>query len=140
MCAVLARQLAAEPAATATRTALLVRAIDLEAAEPELLLSLRELTAAIEGRPVLAARVAEDVEEAHRYGRPLAGPGAAPTAIRVLSGEGGLVEGLLAVGLATALGTRLDWPESLRTTVVELRRHPEPEVRDAAYATDLGRR
>ncbi|MFF7776952.1 hypothetical protein ACFZCG_21300 [Streptomyces tanashiensis] len=140
MCAVLARQLAAEPAATATRTALLVRAIDLEAAEPELLYSLRALTAAIEGRPVLAARVAEDVEEAHRYGRPLAGPGAALTAIRVLSGEGGLVEGLLAVGLATALGTRLDWPESFRATVVELRRHPEPEVRDAAYATDLGRR
>ncbi|WP_328941097.1 hypothetical protein OG259_05165 [Streptomyces sp. NBC_00250] len=138
MCAVLARQLAAEPAATATRTALLVRAVDLEAAEPELLLSLRELTAAIEGRPVLAARVAEDVEEAHRYGRPLADPAAALTAVRVLSGDGGLVEGLLAVGLASALGARLDWPERCRTAVVELRRHPELEVREAAYATVLG--
>ncbi|MCX4985109.1 hypothetical protein [Streptomyces sp. NBC_00572] len=137
-CAVLARQLAAEPAVTATRTALLVRAVDLAAAEPELLLSLRELTAAIEGRPVLAARVAEDVEEAHRYGRPLADPAAVLTAISVLSGDGGLVEGLLAVGLAAALGARLDWPERCRTALVELRRHPELEVREAAYATVLG--
>ncbi|MEU3304247.1 hypothetical protein ABZ729_31185 [Streptomyces sp. NPDC006678] len=138
MCAVLARRLAAEPAVTAIRTALLVRAIDLEAAEPELLLSLRELTAAIEGRPVLAVRVAEDVEKTHQYGNPLADPTAALAMVGALSNAGGLVEGILAVGLATALGTRQNWPETCRAVIVELRRHPEQEVRDAAYATVLG--
>ncbi|MFE7599699.1 hypothetical protein [Streptomyces sp. NPDC057494] len=138
MCAALARQLASEPAVVTARTDLLVRAIDLDAPEPELLLALRELTAAVAGRPVLAARVAEEMEEAHRYGRPLADPGPALAAVRVLGGDGGLVEGLLAVGLATALGTRLDWPEAWRAAVVELRRHPEPDVREAAYETVVG--
>ncbi|MER5208273.1 hypothetical protein [Streptomyces sp. NPDC002825] len=139
MCAALARQLAAEPAATATRTALLVRAIDLEATEPELLLSLRDLSAAVEGRPVLAARVAKAVEEAHhRYGRPLADPAPALAAIRVLGDDGGLVEGLLAAALATVLGSRLNWPEPCRAAVMALRRHPDREVRETAYATVLG--
>ncbi|MFF0477613.1 hypothetical protein [Streptomyces sp. NPDC004284] len=138
MCAALARRLAAEPAVTGTRTALLVRAVDLEATGPELLLSLRELTAAIEGRPVLAVRVAEDVEDAHRYGRPLADPTAALAAVGTLGDDGGLVEGLLAVGLATALGDRLNWPESCRAAVAGLRRHPDREVREAAYITVLG--
>ncbi|MGW6563865.1 hypothetical protein [Streptomyces sp. NPDC054975] len=138
MCATLARRLAAEPAVTATRTALLVRAIDLDAAEPDLMLSLRELTAAIGGRPVLAARVAEDLEDAHRNGSPLSDPAAAHAAVRALSGDGGLVEGLLAVALATALGSRQNWPDICRTAVVGLRRHPELEVREAAYATTVG--
>ncbi|MET9650701.1 hypothetical protein ABZZ44_10585 [Streptomyces sp. NPDC006460] len=138
MCAVLARQLRAEPAVTSTRTALLVRAIDLAAAEPELLLSLRELAAAIAGRPVLAARVAEDLEESHRYGDPLADLTPALAAVRALGDDGGLVEGLLAVALATALGTRHGWPDTCRATVVALRRHAEQEVREAAYVTDVG--
>ncbi|WP_369142183.1 hypothetical protein [Streptomyces sp. R44] len=140
MCAALARQLAAEPAVAATRTALLVRAIDLEASERDLLLSLRALAAAIEERPVLAARVAEDVEETHRYGTPLPGPGAVLAAVRVLGDAGGLVEGLLAVALASVLGTRLDWPEPCRAAVLALRGHPDREVRETAYATVLGGR
>ncbi|MGW1508078.1 hypothetical protein [Streptomyces sp. NPDC002394] len=138
MCAVLARQLAAEPTVTGARTSLLVRAVDLEATGPELLLSLRELTAAIEGRAVLAVRVAEDVEEAHRYGKQLADPAAALAAVGALSDDGGLVEGLLAVGLATALGERLKWPEPCLAAVTRLRRHPDREVREAAYTTVLG--
>ncbi|MDV5143465.1 hypothetical protein R1T08_03950 [Streptomyces sp. SBC-4] len=140
MCAELARRLPAGPAVTATRTALLVRAIDLAAAEPELLLSLSELTAAIEGRTVLAVGVAEDLEEAHAYGDPLADPAAALAAVRALSSEGGPVEGLLAVGLATALGARQNWPDICRAAVVALRRHPDQDVREAAYATVLGGR
>ncbi|MGW4690199.1 hypothetical protein ACWEPM_35685 [Streptomyces sp. NPDC004244] len=137
-CAALARRLTGEPAVTAVRTALLVRAVDLEAAEPELLLSLHELTAAIEGRPVLAVRVAEELEAAHQHGTPLADPAAALAAVHALGGDGGLVEGLLAVGLATALGNRQNWPDPCRAAVVELRRHADREVREAAYATDLG--
>ncbi|MFI1977731.1 hypothetical protein [Streptomyces wedmorensis] len=140
MCAVLARRLATEPAVTAARTALLVRAVDLTSTEAELIFSLRELAAAIEGRPVLAVRVAEDLEEAHQYGDPLHDLSPALAAVRVLASEGRLVEGLLAVGLVTALGVRKDWPDSCRAAVVELRRHPELEVREAAYVTDLGGR
>ncbi|MFD3665289.1 hypothetical protein ACFWVF_32595 [Streptomyces sp. NPDC058659] len=140
MCAELARRLPAVPAVTATRTALLARAIDLTAPEPELLLSLRELTAAIEGRPVLAVRVAEDLEEAHAYGDPLADPAGALATVRALSSEGGAVEGLLAVGLVTALGARQNWPDICRAAVVALRRHPDQEVREAAYATALAGR
>ncbi|MEU9706239.1 hypothetical protein AB0E14_35770, partial [Streptomyces sp. NPDC047981] len=138
MCAALARRLAAEPAVIATRTALLVRAIDLKASEPELLLSLRELTDTIDGRPVLAARMAEEVEEVHEYGEPLADPTAALAVVRSLSAEGGLVAGLIAVGLATAVGARQKWPDACRAAVVELRRHPEVEVSETAYATSMG--
>ncbi|MEU5149219.1 hypothetical protein AB0G42_18760 [Streptomyces yangpuensis] len=135
MCAALARRLATEPQLTATRTALLVRAIDLAGPEPDILLALRELAAAIGDRPVLAGRVAEDLKSVHRYGEPLAAPAAALAAIGSLGDDGGLVEGLLAVGLATALGMRHNWPDTCRAPVVALRRHPEPEVRETAYAT-----
>ncbi|MEV4947321.1 hypothetical protein [Streptomyces sp. NPDC053755] len=138
LCADLARRLAAEPAVTATRTSLLVRAIDLEAPEPELRLSLDHVVAAIEGRPVLAVRVAEELEEAHRYGGPLGDAAPVLAAIRALGGDHGLVQGLLATGLATALGSRQNWSDPCRSVVVELRRHPEREVREAAYATRLG--
>ncbi|WP_030827863.1 hypothetical protein [Streptomyces sp. NRRL S-98] len=135
--AALARQTATEPAVTAIRTTLLVRAVDLEAAEPELLLALSELIDAIGDRPVLAGRVAEALEDTHRYGDPLADPTAALAAVRSLGADGGLVQGLLAVGLATALGSRQNWTDACRATVVELRRHPDLEVRETAYATDL---
>ncbi|MFJ6785132.1 hypothetical protein [Streptomyces yangpuensis] len=138
MCAALARRLATEPELIATRTALLVRAIDPAGPEPDILLALRELAAAIGDRPVLAGRVAEDLRDAHRYGEPLAAPAAALTAIGALGDDGGLVQGLLAVGLATALGIRHDWPDAFRAPVLALRRHPEPEVRETAYATVLG--
>lgn len=136
-CAELARLVAGEPALTGARTDLLVRLVDLEAAEPELRASLRELTAAVDGRPVLAVRVAEELENAHRYAQPLADPAAALAAVAALGSGGGLVEGLLAVALATALGARQDWSGPCRDAVLALRRHPDREVREAAYATDL---
>lgn len=139
MCAALARQLTDEPAVAATRTALLARAIDLEAAEPELLSSLRSLIAAVEGRPVRAARVAEDLQIVHRYGKPLPDPAAALAAVRALGDHGGFAEGLVATGLATAVGARQNWPDPCREAVLALRRHAEPEVREAAYAIVLDR-
>lgn len=137
MCAALARLLAAEPSLDGLRTTLLVRAVDLTADLPELLCSLRELIAAVDGRPVLASRVAEQLEGTRRYdGEPLA-LGAVLAAADVLGGHGGIVEGLLAVGLATAAGKQCDWPEDCRTAVVTLRRHPAREVREAAYGCVL---
>ncbi|MGI5447743.1 hypothetical protein ACQEVM_18675 [Streptomyces sp. CA-243310] len=55
----------------AARTALLVRAIDLESISPELPLTLDELTLPVEGRPALAVRVAKELEDVHRYVAPL---------------------------------------------------------------------
>ncbi len=136
-CAALARRLAGEPAVLTIRTALLVRAVDLTASGPESLAALREVTAAVQGRPVLAFRTAEELEEAHEYGPALADPAPALGAVRTLGEDGGLVPGLLAVALAQALGTRLAWPAPCRTALVALRRHPDPDVRDLAYATDL---
>ncbi|MFF7334769.1 hypothetical protein [Streptomyces sp. NPDC008150] len=137
MCAALARRLATEPSLDGLRTTLLVRAVDLTAGLPELLGALRELTAAVDGRPVLATRVAERLEETHRYGGEPVDLDTVLAAVDALGGDGGLVEGLLAVGLATAVGKRRDWPEECRTAVVTLRRHPEREVREAAYGCVL---
>ncbi|WP_164986323.1 hypothetical protein [Streptomyces roseicoloratus] len=136
-CAALARQLEAEPSLRSVRTDLLLRAIDLEAAEPALLDALRDLVAAIGDRPVLAGRVAEKVKGTHRGG-PLADSASGLAAVRALGADGGLVEGLLALGLATAIGPRQSWPEVWRASVVELRRHPQREVREAAWDTELG--
>lgn len=138
VCAALARRLAGEPALAGAGTALLAHAVDLEAAEPELLLALRELTEAVEGRPVLAVRAAKELERAHRHGEPLADPAAALAAVAALGSGGGLVEGLLAVALATALGSRQGWSGPCRDALLALRGHPDQEVREAAYATDLG--
>ncbi|MFG3281312.1 hypothetical protein [Streptomyces sp. NPDC048111] len=137
LCADLARQLAAEPALARTRTALLVRAIDLRSSVDQLHHACAELTKAIEGRPVLATRVAEDVEDAHRYGSAPLDPAAGLAVAGTLGAQGGLVEGLLAVALVTALGLRTSWPPVCRAAILALRRHPEHEVREAAYVTDL---
>ncbi|XUM01844.1 hypothetical protein ACQ86F_35585 [Streptomyces venezuelae ATCC 10712] len=58
--------------------------------------------------------------------------------MRNLGDDGGLVEGLLALGLTATLGPRLSWPGTWRAAVLELRRHPEPDVRETAYGTVLG--
>ncbi|MFC9824195.1 hypothetical protein OHA91_01450 [Streptomyces erythrochromogenes] len=82
--------------------------------------------------------MAQDIKDTHRYGDPLADPTAALAAVGCLGADGGLVEGLLAVGLATSLGIRQNWPDTCRAAVVALRRHLEQEVREAAYATVVG--
>ncbi|WP_405420036.1 hypothetical protein [Streptomyces erythrochromogenes] len=89
--------------------------------------------AALTGRDIehLAARLGD-------YGDPMADPAAALAAVGRLGGDGGLAAGLLAVGLATAIGIRQNWPDSCSAALVALRRHPEPEVREAAYATVVG--
>ncbi|KIF07608.1 hypothetical protein PL81_00960, partial [Streptomyces sp. RSD-27] len=137
-CAALARRLEAEPALSATRTALLVGAVDPAAEGPELQRALDALARAVGARPVLAVRAAEELEEAHRYGDPLPDPAQALDAVGRLADGGGLAEGLLAVALARAVGTRQHWPDTCRAAVLALRRHPDREVRETAYATDLG--
>lgn len=136
LCGALARQLAGVPALITLRASLLVRALELDAPEPELSAALLELARVADGRPVLAGQLAEELHDRHRYGRPLDDPAPAFAAVAALGD--GLAEGLFAVGLASALGPRHGWPEPCREAVLGLRRHPEPEVRDAAYAVEVG--
>ncbi|MFF5503373.1 hypothetical protein [Streptomyces roseolus] len=136
-CAVLARRLADEPLAATTRVGLLVRAVDMASTEGELAAAVDALADAVAGRPVLAAGAAEDLDEAHRYRPRLADPAAVLAVVRTLGDGGDLVRGLLAAALATALGSRQGWPEPCRAAVIALRRHPEPDVRELAYAADL---
>ncbi|MEW1638541.1 hypothetical protein AB0469_31350 [Streptomyces sp. NPDC093801] len=137
-CAALARRLEGVPALAPTRTSLLVGAVDLTQDGPGLRRALDELARAVRGRPVLAVRAAEKLEEAHRYGDPLPDPAPALDAVGRLADGGGLAEGLLAVALAGVVGARQHWPDVCRAAVVALRRHPDLEVRETAYATVLG--
>jgi hypothetical protein len=100
-------------------------------AEPERFDRLAALT---EGRPALAARTARRVRD--RLRRP-AGEGDPETLLdtaRRLARHGGHAQGLLAVALTDVVGIRTDWPAPWRDLVRALRRHPVPDVRDAALA------
>ncbi|MZG14232.1 hypothetical protein GTY44_12125, partial [Streptomyces sp. SID5914] len=51
---------------------------------------------------------------------------------RALAEHGGHAQGLMAVAVTAALGGREDWPAPWRELLRVLRRHPVPDVRDAA--------
>ncbi|MEU9162807.1 hypothetical protein AB0D29_21345 [Streptomyces sp. NPDC048424] len=137
LCGPLARQLAAEPRLTGLRASLLVRAVDPAAPEAELTAACRELSAAVADRPALAGRCAEQLLRRHHYAsRTMAHPERALGAVRALS-DGTRTDGLFAAALAAALGPGLNWPGPWTSAVRTLRRHEDPEVREAADAIDL---
>lgn len=83
-------------------------------------------------RPALAARVAGAVRERLET-RDQPGDCAVLLAeARTLAEHGGHARGLMAVAVTGALGGREDWPAPWRATLRALRRHPVPDVRDAA--------
>ncbi|MEJ8645844.1 hypothetical protein WKI68_40775 [Streptomyces sp. MS1.HAVA.3] len=134
----LARQLAAEPRLTGLRVFLLVRAVDPDAPEPELTAACRELVAAVADRPVPAGRCADELYQRLRYrNHPLPHPEQTLATIQALAAGGGLAEGLCAAALVAALGPCTGWPGPWKAYVRSLRRHPDTEVREAAYAIDL---
>ena len=55
-------------------------------------------------------------------------------AIDLLAARGDLAGGLLALRLVHAAGYRLHWPEDWRTHLLQLRHHPDPDVRESALA------
>ncbi|MFF3108982.1 hypothetical protein ACFVSN_07335 [Kitasatospora sp. NPDC057904] len=118
-----------EPALLPEATAQLVTALDLDA--PDTGEHLAELAALVADRPALAVTTAEAVRR-RCYGRPEA-PEHALAAARRLAAEDGLAPGLFAVALAT-VGAQLGWPAAWREVLHGLRRHPRPDVRDAALA------
>nr|WP_218835353.1 hypothetical protein [Streptomyces sp. Alain-F2R5] len=124
-----AELLGAYDAYAAQAAVLAAECVDLAAVPPRLD---RVTALAGPGRPVLAARVADTVRgrlESREQ------PGDAE-ALRVeaaaLASHGGHAEGLMAVAVTGALGSREDWPEPWRERLRALRRHPVPDVRDAA--------
>ncbi|MCT9010028.1 hypothetical protein [Streptomyces rhizosphaerihabitans] len=106
--------------------AVAVTHLDLEG-DPRQLARLAALTA---GRPALAVRTAARLES--RLGAQGGDPGALLDAARHLAAHGGHAEGLLAVAVTVATGTRTGWAAPWREHLRTLRRHPVPDVRDAA--------
>ncbi|MGC9441121.1 hypothetical protein [Streptomyces sp. WG5] len=125
-----AAELLAEYEAYAAQAAVLAAThLDLTAAPPRL-----DRVTALAGadRPALAARVAGELRgRLERRGQP-----GDPEALRVealaLAEHGGHAEGLTAVAVTGALGSREQWPAPWRALLRTLRRHPLPDVRDAA--------
>jgi len=123
-----ARQLAARPSFAGTALRLLVALGRLD--------NLDELADRCAGRPLLAVRTAALVSARMRelpYGIDAAF--LHPKAWR-LAGRGDLAGGLFAIEL-TRPGATAGWSEPWRDLLLHLREHPDPDVREEAYAVDL---
>ncbi|MFJ2274717.1 hypothetical protein ACIOEZ_11110 [Streptomyces sp. NPDC087866] len=113
---------------------LLVGAMHPDSGPDALYAALDRLALLHRGRPVLAARTA--LAYGRNQGIPR-GEEEAATLLAVagrLAEDGGLAHGLFAVRLVAAGGRHTGWSGPWRTQLRLLRRHPEGEVRDAAYA------
>ncbi|KRB75478.1 hypothetical protein ASE03_16055 [Kitasatospora sp. Root187] len=127
----LAELLAEQPA---LRVDLLLGLVD--PAAGTLTVQLRELGEAAADRPALAASAARRLST--RLGRDRLPEATDPvlSAAEQLCGEGESATGLLAVGLLVGLGPQLGWPAEWRAVLRALRRHPVPDVRDAALEVE----
>jgi hypothetical protein len=96
--------------------------------------SMLNIASASTGSPLLAARAAVEVEWALSSVRREIEPACVHHAADRLTARGDLAGGLLAVVLVTCLGQRIGWPAPVRSAVRWLRRHPEADVRAAAWA------
>ncbi|MDH6578226.1 hypothetical protein [Kitasatospora sp. MAP5-34] len=125
----IASLLLTEPTLLPEATGRLVTALDWEA--PDLGERLAELAVLVAERPALAVSTAESLRR-YGSGRREAPEHALAAARRLAAGDG-LAPGLFAVVLTTA-GAQLGWPTAWREVLHTLRRHPRPDVRDAALA------
>jgi hypothetical protein len=123
-----ARWLAGHPAHAATAAGLLVDLGRLD--------NLDEVAGLCAGRPVLAVRTAERVGARLRGLREWPDPAVLADAVARLAGRGDLAGGLFAVALARH-GAGLGWKEPWRDLLTGLRRHPDADVREEAYAIDM---
>ncbi len=118
-----------EPTLLPEATRRLVTALDWDA--PDLAERLAELAVLVADRPALAVATADSLRQFGNVRREA--PEHALTAARRLAAGDGLAPGLFAVALTTA-GAQLGWPTAWRGVLHTLRRHPRPDVRDAALA------
>lgn len=90
------------------------------------------------GRPVLAAHAADRVAECLRQLAERLDPTTVADTVDRLAGRGDVAGGLIAAVLV-GHGERYGWRTPWRDLVLRLRQHPEPDVRDRAYAVDMSR-
>ncbi|MEV0495374.1 hypothetical protein [Streptomyces atratus] len=115
-------------------THLFAKALDLDAEPAQLLAALERLEALHTNRPVLAARTADTLRNRLNAARRPGDPLVLLCATERLTANAGCAGGLLAVALTQALGARTGWTLDWRTHLRTLRRHPHPDVREAALA------
>jgi hypothetical protein len=123
-----ARWLAGHPAFTGTATGLLV--------DLGWLNNLDEIAGLCAGRPVLAIRTAERVGARLRRLREWPDPAVLTGTVARLAVRGDLAGGLFAVALVRH-GAGFGWKAPWRDLLVGLRRHPDADVREEAYAVDM---
>ncbi|MEU6076765.1 HEAT repeat domain-containing protein [Micromonospora sp. NPDC047074] len=123
-----ARWLARQPAFAGTATGLLVDLGRLD--------DLDEVAGLCAGRPVLAVRCAERVGVRLRGLRERPDPARLADIVARLAGRGDLAGGLFAVALVRH-GAGVGWKEPWRDLLHGLRRHPDADVREEAYAVEM---
>ncbi|MCW3842853.1 hypothetical protein ONA70_22390 [Micromonospora yasonensis] len=123
-----AQQLAAQPAFTATATAMLVGQGRLD--------NLDEIADLCAGRPALAVRTAARIAARLReLPNSIDATVLRPTILR-LADRGDLSGGLFAIEL-TRPGATFGWSTPWRDLLLHLRHHPDPDVRNEAYTVDM---
>ncbi|MFH8590653.1 hypothetical protein [Streptomyces rimosus] len=114
-------------------------ALDLNADAEQLTAQLARLARLHADRPALARRTADTLRHrlngAHAPDRTTV----AEAAARALAEDGGHAAGLFAVALTAFGGTRAEWSQPWRARLRDLRRHPVPDVRDAALELTAAR-
>ncbi|MGW4461835.1 hypothetical protein [Micromonospora sp. NPDC004704] len=123
-----ARWLAGQPAFAGTATGLLVDLGRLD--------NLDEIAGLCTGRPVLATRTAEHVGARLRGLREWPDPATLAETVTRLAERGDLAGGLFAVALVRH-GAGFGWKAPWRDLLIGLRRHPDADVREEAYALDM---
>ncbi|MFB7129925.1 hypothetical protein [Kitasatospora sp. NPDC056273] len=129
-----AELLSTEPDFIPKAVQLLTATLEFDTTQDHLLAELDRLAALHSDRPVLAARTAEALRSRLNMPRRPGDPAVLHTVTERLAVHGGHTQGLFAVGLAHALGPRTGWRSQWRALLRTLRRHPQPDVREAALA------
>ena len=125
-----ARWLAGHRAFTGTATRMLVDLGQLD--------NLDEIAGLCTGRPVLATRTAQRISTRLPALRQRPDPAVLTRTIARLASRGDLTGGLFAVALARH-GASFGWKTPWRDLLIELRRHPDADVREEAYTVDMSR-
>ncbi|KOT96685.1 hypothetical protein ADK86_16915 [Streptomyces sp. NRRL F-5755] len=107
-------------------------ALDLDAGAEQMTAQLTRLARLHTDRPALARRTADTLLRRLKGEHAPDRTTAAETAARALTEDGGHAAGLFAVALTAFGGTRTEWAAPWRARLRLLRRHPVPDVRDAA--------
>lgn len=127
-----ARELGRHPAYRAGAAGLLTALLRPDGADADRFTAgVVEIAGLVDGRPALAARLADLPEGARTVD-----PAPVLDAAWALAGRGEATCGLFAVALARR-GREFGWSPPWRDLLRELRRHPVPDVRDAAFATSM---